>query len=85
MAAAAVGVPQAGEGGEAVLNQAAIDLLRKLPGVTDANYRPLMAGLGSLSALADASLEQLEALMGGRRAAQALHDFVHAPCPVSVA
>jgi hypothetical protein len=42
-----------------------------------------MAGLGSLGALADASLAQLEQWMGGQKAAKALHDFVHAPCPAN--
>ena len=28
-------------GAEAVINQSAVDVLRRLPGVSDANYRPL--------------------------------------------
>jgi ERCC4-type nuclease len=74
-AAAAAAAP------EAVVNQAGIELLRRLPGVTDANWRPLAEGVGSLAGLADAPLARLEALMGGARAARALHAFLHAPCP----
>ena len=33
---------------ETIVNQPAMDLLRRLPGVTDANFRPLMAAMGSL-------------------------------------
>lgn len=33
---------------ETIINQPAMDLLRRLPGVTDANFRPLMAAMGSL-------------------------------------
>jgi DNA excision repair protein ERCC-4 len=68
---------------ESVVNQAAIDLLRRLPGVTDANYRALMNGAASLAELATFSCERLEELMGGTKAAQALHNFLHAPCPLA--
>lgn len=68
---------------ESVVNQPAIDLLRRLPGVTDANYRALMNGVASLSELAELSCERLEQLMGGARAAQALYNFLHAPCPLA--
>lgn len=59
----------------------ALQVLRKLPGVTEGNYRRLMAGLGSLAALADVPLPRLEELMGGHKAAKALHSFVHARFP----
>jgi ERCC4-type nuclease len=68
---------------ESVVNQAAIDLLRRLPGVTDANYRGLLSGVNSLAELADASLPRLQEMMGGAKAAQALHTFLHAECPLS--
>jgi DNA excision repair protein ERCC-4 len=68
---------------EAVVNQPAIDLLRQLPGVTDANYRALMNGSSSLAELATLDIERLEQLMGGAKAAQALHNFLHAPCPLT--
>lgn len=68
---------------ESVVNQAAIDLLRRLPGVTDANYRALMNGVANLAELATLSCERLEELMGGAKAAQALYNFLHAPCPMA--
>jgi DNA excision repair protein ERCC-4 len=68
---------------EPVVNQAAIDLLRRLPGVTDANYRALMNGVSSLAELATVSCERLEQLMGGAKAAAALYNFLHAPCPLT--
>lgn len=67
---------------ETVVNQAALELLRRLPGVTDSNWRGLVAGFSSLAELAGASRERLAALMGGERPARMLHDFLHAPCPV---
>lgn len=67
---------------ETVVNQAALELLRRLPGVTDSNWRGLVAGFNSLAELAQASRERLAALMGGERPARMLHDFLHAPCPV---
>ncbi len=70
------------QGSEVTVNQAAADLLRKLPGVSEANYRQVMAAAGSLAALADMSLAQLEAAMGSARAAKALRDFLDAPCPL---
>jgi DNA excision repair protein ERCC-4 len=63
------------------VNQAAVDLLRKLPGVTEANHRALMAAAGSLAGLADMALPQLEAAMGSARSAKALREFLDAPCP----
>jgi ERCC4-type nuclease len=67
---------------ETVVNQAALELLRRLPGVTDSNWRGLVGGFSSLAELAGASRERLAALMGGERPARMLHDFLHAPCPV---
>lgn len=58
-----------------------MDLLRKLPGVTEANYRGLMAAAGSLAGLADMPVAALEAAMGSARNAKALREFLDAPCP----
>ncbi len=66
-----------------MVNQSAIDLLRRLPGVTDANYRSLMNGVSSLAELATVSQERLEQLMGGAKAAASLYNFLHAPCPLA--
>ena len=68
---------------EAVVNQAGIEFLRRLPGVTDTNWRGIMAGVRSLRELADCSVERLAEMMGGSKAAKVLHDFLHAPCPVA--
>lgn len=70
---------------ESLVNQAALDVLRSLPGVTDANWRPLVGAVSCLRELVELPLERLEQLMGGGRAARALHDFLHAPCPVAAA
>ena len=72
---------QEGQTQEAVLNAAAVDMLRQLPGVGEGNYRNLMAAASSLSGLAGLSLERLEAAMGGTNAAKKLHDWLHAVCP----
>ncbi|GAB4818898.1 hypothetical protein N2152v2_005944 [Parachlorella kessleri] len=73
IAAAAVGLAEAEGGtgpgtggGEAVVNQSAIDLLRRLPGVTEANWRPLMRSVSSLAELADTPLDTLADIMGGQ-------------------
>lgn len=86
-AAAVVGLPVgadgrvAAQGSEAVVNQSAVEMLRKLPGVSDANYRALLAACNSLAELADMPLSQLEAVMGSARNAKMLRDFLDAPCP----
>ena len=63
------------------MNTAGVDMLRRLPGVGDGNYRSLMAAAGSLAGLAAMSLEELEGCMGGANAAKKLHDWLHATCP----
>ncbi|EFN55307.1 hypothetical protein CHLNCDRAFT_134272 [Chlorella variabilis] len=82
--AATVGVPVEAEGaaaaGEAVVNQAAIDLLRRLPGVTEANWRSLMREVGSLAELADVPVDRLATIMGGQAAARKLHEFLSQEC-----
>lgn len=75
------GVPPAA-GTESVVNTAAIDVLRRLPGVTEANYRPLMAAAGSLAGLAGLPLEQLAAAMGSQASAKKLRDWLDAVCPM---
>ena len=48
------GVDETTEGaaGETVVNNTAVDLLRRLPGVGEGNYRALMNAAGSLAGLA---------------------------------
>lgn len=59
-------------------NTGAIEFLRRLPGVTDANYRSLMDGCNSLAELADIPVEKLAELMGGQKAARSLREFLDA-------
>ncbi|KAK9144875.1 hypothetical protein Sjap_004778 [Stephania japonica] len=62
-------------------NTSAIEFLRRLPGVTDANYRALMDGCDSLAELALLPEERLAGLMGSKNAARTLRDFLDAKCP----
>lgn len=62
-------------------NTSAVEFLRRLPGVTDSNYRALMDGCKSLSELALLPVERLSELMGGQKAAKTLRDFLDAKCP----
>ncbi|KAJ6851610.1 putative DNA repair endonuclease UVH1 [Iris pallida] len=62
-------------------NTSAIEFLRCLPGVTDANYRALMDGCKSLAELALLPVERLAELMGGQKAARTLKEFLDAKYP----
>ncbi|TXG51234.1 hypothetical protein EZV62_023758 [Acer yangbiense] len=62
-------------------NTSAVEFLRRLPGVTDSNYRSVMDGCKSLAELSLLPLEKLAALMGGQKAAQTLRDFLDAKYP----
>ncbi|KAG9452536.1 hypothetical protein H6P81_005440 [Aristolochia fimbriata] len=62
-------------------NTTAVELLRRLPGVTDSNYRAIMDGCNSLAELALVPVEKLAELMGGQKAARTLRDFLDAKCP----
>ncbi|THU57607.1 hypothetical protein C4D60_Mb03t05300 [Musa balbisiana] len=62
-------------------NTSAIEFLRRLPGVTDANYRALMDGCKNLAELALLPIERLTELMGGQKAARMLKEFLDAKCP----
>ena len=86
--AAAVGVPQsAGEGTSALpapeepFNQPAIDFIRRLPGVTEANYRRVIDAVESPAKLAEMTQERLARVLGDARQAKTLHEFIHAPFP----
>lgn len=81
------GVPLDGEGlpdgtAEAVINTTAVDVLRRLPGVSEANFRPLMNAASSLAGLADLPLQHLERIMEGAAAAKKLREWLDAVCPV---
>ncbi|CAN6461150.1 unnamed protein product [Victoria cruziana] len=62
-------------------NTSAVEFLRRLPGVTDSNYRKIMDGCKSLADLAILPVEELAELMGGQRAARTLRDFLDAKFP----
>jgi DNA excision repair protein ERCC-4 len=85
--AAAVGVPNGGDatgaGGrdEDPFNRAAIDFVRRLPGVTDANYRRVMDAVERPADLAEMSEEDLRIILGDQRQAKTLREFLHAPFP----
>ncbi|XP_055821200.1 DNA repair endonuclease UVH1 isoform X2 [Solanum dulcamara] len=62
-------------------NTSAVEMLRRLPGVTDSNYRAIMAGCKSLAELAMLPVERLAELMGGQKAAKMLREFLDAKYP----
>ncbi|XP_057511388.1 DNA repair endonuclease UVH1 isoform X1 [Actinidia eriantha] len=62
-------------------NTSAVEFLRRLPGVTDSNYRTVMDGCESLAELALLPVEKLAELMGGQKAAKTLRDFLDAKYP----
>jgi DNA excision repair protein ERCC-4 len=82
IAAATVGVAgdDLGSGVESVVNSNAIDVLKRLPGVNDSNYRALMREAGSLAGLARMPLEQLTGIMGGEVSARKLREFLAQEC-----
>ncbi|CAM0149529.1 unnamed protein product [Urochloa decumbens] len=62
-------------------NTSAIEFLRRLPGVTDSNYRAIMDGCNSLADLALLPIEKLAGLMGSQKGARTLKEFLDAKCP----
>ncbi|KAM7253923.1 hypothetical protein ACFE04_031605 [Oxalis oulophora] len=62
-------------------NTSAVEFLRRLPGVTDSNYRAIMDGCNSLAELSLVPLEKLGELMGGQKAARTLREFMDAKYP----
>jgi len=80
-----VGVPDAeGKTSKLIednLNDAAVDLLRRLPGITDKNYRRVIDKVYSIEKLCDLSEAQLAEVLGDARQAKTLHTFIHAPFP----
>jgi len=80
-----VGLPES-EGGvsrliDDNLNDEAVDLLRRLPGITDNNYRRVIARVESIMALCELSEEQIAEVLGDARQAKTLHSFLHTPFP----
>ncbi|KAL2548017.1 DNA repair endonuclease UVH1 [Forsythia ovata] len=62
-------------------NTSAVEFLRRLPGVTDSNYRSIMDECKSLAELALLPVERLAEVMGGQKAAKTLRDFLDAKYP----
>ncbi|KAG0501147.1 hypothetical protein HPP92_001219 [Vanilla planifolia] len=65
-------------------NTAAIEFLRRLPGVTDSIYRSLMDGCKNLAELAVLPVERLAELMGGQKPAKMLREFLDAKFPTMI-
>ncbi|RLN19875.1 hypothetical protein C2845_PM02G40540 [Panicum miliaceum] len=61
-------------------NTSAIEFLRRLPGVTDSNYRAIMDGCNSLAELALLPVEELAGLVRSK-GARTLKEFLDAKCP----
>ncbi|CAG9462914.1 unnamed protein product [Pedinophyceae sp. YPF-701] len=84
LAAAAVGAADDDFAGATVgsaVNDPALDVLKKLPGVTDLNWRFLARDFASLADIAAASEERLAASLKNDQSAKALHTFLHTKCP----
>jgi DNA excision repair protein ERCC-4 len=62
-------------------NTSAVEFLRRLPGVSDANYRSIMEKCKSLAELASLPVETLAELMGGHKVAKSLREFLDAKYP----
>ena len=58
------------------------DFLMKLPGITQFNYRKVLARVSSLAELASQSLPELEDLLG-KANAKKFHTFIHSPFPLN--
>jgi len=71
------------EGSEALTNQAALDLLRRLPGVNDRTALSLMRRFGSLAGVAACSEAALVDALGDRLLGSKLHAFLQAPFPTN--
>ena len=80
-----VGVPEA-DGSihklvEDDVNDAAVDLLRRLPGITDRNYRKVMRKVESIEKLCGLTEEEIADVLEDARQAKTLHTFLHSPFP----
>ncbi|CAN8272893.1 unnamed protein product [Cochlearia groenlandica] len=62
-------------------NTSAVEFMRRLPGVSDANYRSIMEKCKSLSELVSFPVEKLTEIMGGLKAARTLREFLDAKYP----
>ena len=62
------------------INQPAIDVLQKLPGVLQSNWRGLARKAESLSQLASMSEQELRDVMKSSKGAKALYNLLNSPC-----
>ena len=69
---------QVAEDPQALLNQAALEVLRKLPGVAPSKVYTLARKAKSLAKLLELSREELQEVLGN--GGLELHDFLHASC-----
>ena len=63
-----------------MVNQPALDVLQKLPGVTPSNWRQLARAAKSLKGLASMSEEELKKAMNSAKGAKALYNLLNSPC-----
>jgi DNA excision repair protein ERCC-4 len=83
LVAAAVGVDA---GREELTNTAAVDVLRRLPGVNEHTARLLIRRFGSLAGVGACGVADLiDALAGDKLLGSRLHAFLHAPFPAMAA
>jgi len=80
-----VGVPEA-DGSihklvEDDINDDAVDLLRRLPGITERNYRKVMHKVESIEKLCGLTEEEIADVLEDARQAKTLHTFLHTPFP----
>ena len=58
------------------INQAAVNFLRKLPGVTSGNYRNVMRHCRNIQEIGDKTMEELQTILGDNRRGKLLYDFL---------
>jgi DNA excision repair protein ERCC-4 len=68
---------EAADSKEPAVNNSGLEILRRLPGVTDASVRPLAREAGSLAGLAHLTLDKLIEIMGSAPYARRLYEFLH--------
>ena len=58
------------------IDQAAVNFLRKLPGVTSGNYRNVMRHCRNIQEIGDKTMEELQTILGDKRRGKLLYDFL---------
>ena len=83
--AACVGTDDESCRSEDVVNDAALEVLRRLPGVTAANMWTILGRCEKVADLCGFSMEDLVGLLGSRKNAAQLFEFLHAKTPTMAA